>query len=567
MVLITQVQSWRTQQDQIEKFRARLRQVPRFEPKRLANTKPRNVPMRQMEYHRQEARVQERPDLVAPDQDIPLLSPPELARVLRPFAIAAKADTFSPEVSERQAERAMASTEALRDSLRGESLDLLRVQDLAAAGNLPAVVLIGPTNRRDVTGFVTLRRVRLRGAGGGTRGLEALARHMRDHTQLLVQVDPRKHDYFLNPELLRDPIHFLFGGGGLRLSGDWPLLQVGEREKEMLRQYVQGGGLLFIEGSNRFLQSAAQLMQEVVGADGGMRPLPPTHPVYHAFFDFDSGFPSEDKGIYFMLESRPTTWDYPIRAPDEVVEAAPNVNPDLEEIAQPAQPPAGLWGVELEGRLVAILSDIRLHDAWVGSMALNENTALDLQSGPKLAAGVNLIVYALTREEGTAVRRALPAWVQKRPVDRPSAAIDDTSSRADPDAGFDESLYDHLDGAVAVVCAPLGASFGPGSVRIRVGGHDVELFRDDLQGVILNQLPPGEHWVEIAWRGKSETALATVKGRQISTVTLSVQRLAMLHRILVEVQPDVVGYDDWLHTFDDLEVQEIFLEGVELFEE
>ena len=50
-------------------------------------------------------------------------------------------------------------------------------------------------------------------------------------------------------------------------------------------------------------------------------------------------------------------------------------------------------------------------------------------------------------------------------------------------------------------------------------------------------------------------------------MTLSVQRLAMLHRILVEVQPDVVGYDDWLHTFDDLEVQEIFLEGVELFEE
>ena len=95
----------------------------------------------------------------------------------------------------------------------------------------------------------------------------------------------------------------------------------------------------------------------------------------------------------------------------------------------------------------------------------------------------------------------------------------------------------------------------------------MELFRDDLQGVILNQLPPGEHWVEIAWRGKSETALATVKGSQISTVTLSVQRLAMLHRILVEVQPDVVGYDDWLHTFDDLEVQEIFLEGVELFEE
>ncbi len=519
-----------------------------------------------MEQRRQSARPQERPELAADLPETPLLTPPELAQRLRPFVVAAKADTFSPEASQRQADRAMSSSLALRDSLRGESLDLLRVEDLAAAGNRPAVILIDPTNRRDVTGFVTLKRVRTRGAGGGTRGLNALARHMRDHTQLLVQVDPHSHDYFLNPELLADPIHFLIEGGGLNPIGEWPLLQVGEREKDMLRRYVQEGGLLFFEGSNRYLQNAVQLMQELIGASGGMRPLPVTHPLYHAFFDYDSGFPSEVKGMYTMLESRPTSWNYPIRGTEDAITAAPNINADLDEASQPRDIPLGLWGVEYEGRLVAILSDIRLHDAWIGAMSLDENTAMDLQAGPKLAAGVNLIVYALTREGGTAVRRALPAWVTKRPNQRPTAAIDDTTRMYD-DIGFDDSLYDNLTGTVGVVCAPLGSTFSPGSIRISVGGHQVELFRNDIHGVLLNNLPAGEHWVEVTWQDKTETALVQIEGGQVATVTVSVQRLAMIKRIIVQAQTDVVGYDDWLNTFDDLVIDEIFLEAEMGFDE
>jgi len=53
----------------------------------------------------------------------------------------------------------------------------------------------------------------------------------------------------------------------------------------------------------------------------------------------------------------------------------------------------------------------------------------------------------------------------------------------------------------------------------------------------------------------------------VATVTVSVQRLAMIRRILVQAQSDVVGYADWLRTFDDLVIEEIFLEGEELFAE
>ena len=566
VILLTQVQSWRTQNEQVEKFRARLRQVPRFEPKRLLSTKPTNIPAQRMQYRRQEAHAAERPELAAELPQTPLLTPPELAQVLRRFTVAAKADTFSPKASQRQAERAMSASSALRDSLRGESLDLLRVEDLAAAGNRPAVILIDPTSQRDVTGFVTLRRVRTHGAGGGRGGLDVLARHMRDHTRLLVQVDPNPTDLFLSPALLNDPIHFFIAGGGLNLIGDEPRWQLSEREKEMLRGYIQGGGLLFIEGGNLFLRDAVRILQEIVGAAGGMRPLPPTHPVYHAFYQFDSGFPSEVKSTYSMLESRPTSWIYPIRGPDEVITGAPNINPDLDDTSAPQQPPVGLWGVEYEGRLAAILSDLNMHQAWLGAWAADEASTLDLQSGPKLAAGVNLLVYALTRDGGKAVRRALPAWMTKRPVTKPTAAIDDTT-RADVEIGFDESLYDDLAGAVGVVVAPLGSSFGPGSVRISVGGHQVELFRDDVQGVLLNNLPAGDHWVEVTWQGKTEAVLVHIDGGQVATVTVSVQRLAMIKRIVVQVQSDVVGYADWLRTFDDLMIEEIFLEGEQIFAE
>lgn len=567
VVLITQVQLWRTEQEQTERFRARLRQVPRFEPKRLVSTKPSSLTPQQMEYRPQAARLQDRPDLVADLPQLPILTPPELARALRPFAVAAKADTFAPELSQRQADRALASSRAAWDSLRGESLDLLRIEDLAAAGNRPAVVLIDPDSRRDVTGFVTLRRVRARGAGGGRTGLDALARHMRDHTQLLVQVELQTYDFFLDEQLLADPIHFLIQGGGMPPIGDWPLLQIGEAEKKILRRYLDGGGMLFIEGNNAFLQEGVRLLQELIGASGGMRPMPTSHPLYHAYFDYNSGFPSEVKGIYTMLESRPTTWSYPVRGPDDVTTAAPNVNPDLDETAAPSQTPFGLWEVVYKDRTVAILSDIRLHEAWVGAMAADEVTALDLQSGPKLAAGINLIVYAITRDEGNAVRRALPAWVKRRPLIRPQATIDDTSRVGDPEAGFDESLYDDLAGAVAVVCAPIGATFGEGSVKIRIDGHMVELFRKDLNGVMLNNLTPGEHWVEATWQGQTESALVQVEGGQVSTLTLSVQRLAMLRRIQLSAQEDVVSQSDWLHTFDDLLIEEVFLEGEEIFEE
>ncbi|MBT3345959.1 MAG: DUF4159 domain-containing protein [Gemmatimonadetes bacterium] len=569
MVLITQVQTWRTQQEQTERFRARLSQVPRFEPKRLVSTQPSTLAPRQMEYRRQEARMQERPELAANLPQLPLLTPPELALALRPFAVAAKADTFSVETSETQADRAMSSSRASWDSLRGESLDLLRVEDLAAAGNRPAVVLIDPQNRRDVTGFVTLRRVRARGAGGGRLGLDVLARHMRDHTQLLVQVHEQTVDFFLSENLLADPIHFLIQGGGLPVIGGWPPLQIGPGEKEILRRYILGGGLLFVEGSNAFLQEGIRLMQELIGADGGMRPMSPSHPLYHAYYDFDSGFPSEVKGVYTMIDSQPLRWAYPVRGDDEAVAGAANINPALEAATdtQTRATPLGLWEVQHEGRTVAIFSDIGLHAAWVAAMSLDEDRVLDQQSGPKLAAGINLIVYAITRDGGNAVRRALPAWMSKRPMVRPDAGIDDTSSTADVDAGFDESLYDDLAGAVAVVCAPIGANFGPGSVIIRIDGHQVELFRDDLNGVMLNNLPPGEHWVEATWQGNTESTLVQVEGGQVTTVTLSVQRLAMLKRILLETQPDIVGQHDWLHTFDDLLIEEIFLEGEAIFEE
>jgi hypothetical protein len=41
----------------------------------------------------------------------------------------------------------------------------------------------------------------------------------------------------------------------------------------------------------------------------------------------------------------------------------------------------------------------------------------------------------------------------------------------------------------------------------------------------------------------------------------------MLRRIQLSAQQDIVSHSDWLHTFDDLLIEEVFLEGEAIFEE
>lgn len=557
LVALLGIADWRRQERNAEIFRARLMQVVRFEPRRVTAAQPMMAPRTQMEYRPSDTdrRLPEAADPSLPEQ--PLLEVPEAAVALRPFEIAARPETFQPGAIEEAERQALMATLTIRDSMRRESLELLRLQDLAQ-GRERAVVLVDPDSQRDVTGFLNLTRVFLRGAGGGRAGLDALARYMRDHTDLLVQVRGQSIDFFTNPELMNDPVHFLIEDGGLPRVGDWPLLQVSQVEKGYLEAYMRSGGLLFFEGSYRYLAGAVELMQELLGADAGIAPIPASHPLYHSFYSFAAGFPGEVKEPSDSFVDMTPSWYYPgAGLPDAVTTDAPADQSEALQEGEESRPQQlGLWGVSLGDTLVAVVSDLSLHTKWVGSMSADDDIAVD--GGPSLVAGTNLIVHALTRTGSVAKRRALPAWVKRRPrsVTPEPSRVDTT---VDMTSGVDTGLYDALDASLALVRSPLGAALGPGGVRVRVDGrYGIDVLRADAQGIMLHNLPPGPHWVEIEYAGSSDGIDVDLRGGLTATVTFDVSRLAMLSRLRLRVQEDQVAAFGWVQSFAELDMEEVF---------
>ena len=559
---------WRQRAIDKKAFEARLLQVVRFEPRRLVAQHPVATGPTEMEYR--PAEVAERPIEEATLIEAPprLEVVPEPVVSLRTIDVATREDTFR---AERAADvtRVLAQMLESRDSLRRQSFDLMRIQDLAQ-GRERAVVLVDPTSRRHITGFINLTRLRLRGAGGGPSptvgsGLEALARFMRDHTDLLVQVRPEAAESVVDPSLMEDPIHFLIEGGGLALIEDWPLLQLTTLERDFLEAYMRQGGLLFFEGRSRFNSQVVELLEELLGSDAGIRPLPVDHPIYHAFYTFPNGFPGEYKSQWDYLANISAAWVYPDRQYADLLPTPAGGPLNLDRIVGPddgGSYPLGLWGVSLGDTLVAVVSDLDLHTRWFGSMSGNEDIAID--SAPALYTGVNLIVHALTRKGTVARSRALPAWRRTRPRVGPVVlSVDSLHEGSDQ---VDPGLYGALDASIALVRAPLGTSLGAGGVAVRVDGrYRIDVLRASRNGLLLHNLKPGDHWIELEYAGQVEGIEVILHGGLVATVTFGVSRLAMLRSVHLEVQSAQVAVAAWRATFSDLDMEEVFLQEDEDF--
>ena len=580
------VLDWRQQELAAEVFKARLRQVARFEPRRLVAERPVAAPPTKMKFRPNQATaspIKEATRLAAPP---PIDIVPEPVFVRQNIDVATRADTFQADRVD-DVSRAMAQIEESRDEARRESFDLLRVHDLAQ-GHERAVVLLDPTNRRNITGFVNLTRLRLRGAGGGPlilragdeeptggSGLEALARYMRDHTDLLVQVRQQVVESVADPTLMDDPVHFLIEGGGTRLIDDWPLLQLAADEREFLEAYMRQGGLVFLEGSSRFLAQAVELMKELLGDDAGIRPLPAEHPIYHSYRTFPAGFPGENKRQWDYMANMPQSWVYPISQssdlPAATISGPLNLDPNAGAFEDDGLDPLGLWGVSLGDTLVAIVSDLNLHENWFG--ANSQDDAVAVNGAPALVTGVNLIVHALTRRGAVAKSRALPAWLQMRPK-TPSVTGAASNDPADESFGdsftgageVDPGLYDALDGSIAIVRAPLGTTLGAGGVTVRVDGeHRVDVLRANRHGLMLHNLASGDHWIQLEYADEVEGIDVRLRGGQVATVTFRLSRVAMLKSVHLQLQEAQVAAAAWRVIFSDLDMEEVFFEEDDSF--
>jgi hypothetical protein len=430
------------------------------------------------------------------------------------------------------------------------TFDLLRLQDMARANRDHAAVIPNWASRRDLKGYVNFTRVRGQGFGSGP--LEELARYMTDYTQVLVQAQPGYYDYFLNPQLLKDPIHFFFPGG-LKRPTPYPLIRMSEEERALLGRYLRRGGFLFVEGGRNYLDEMIDQLRQALEGEGRLFPLPLSHPLYTAYYDFSGGFPGEDKREMKELAAG-DPWYFPgsqVRDVDlDAPPPPPNpTNPQVQQVEEPQ--PLGLWGLELKGQVVVILSDLGIHDKWV--LSTDPEQPSDDFISYNLMAGANVVVYALTREGGTTPKLPPPAWEQVKPrtplAERPGVET----------GGEEGEVLGELDASLALVQTPLGHELEAGGVTVIIDGYSVELLKGGLHGMIFHNLPAGPHWIELRYAGKSKQLDVELQGGQVRTLTFGLNRFGFLTQLRLSQQEGLMGEEAWRTNFGDLQIEEVFL--------
>ncbi len=551
----------------VEAFRARLIEIPRFQPRRLSGSPQAALPETRMEYLETQRLAREPAGLplaTLQQQHLAPLPVPAQPLALREFDVAAKEE-------EPAAERVVMLRPGdlgLADSLRLPSMDLLRIVDMARANRYHAMVMPDPHSRRDLLGYINLARIRVYGAGteprrqrgaAGPEGgawLQALARFARDHSKLLVRVNSQIHDYFVSPELLKAPVIFLFQDCGLEAYRDEVAAYFSAEEQAVLKQYLEGGGFLFIEGRNRYLREMATYLREIL-AQAELGPLPAGHPLYSAFFEFEDGFPGEQGKTRYPSWLDASHWQYPAQADQVPVSAAaaPPVDPALVAAQREPTRPLGLWAVRWRGRVVALLSDVGLHQAWQQSQS-EEDPGFSAQGA--LMAGLNILAYALTQEGTLTLHQERPAWMASSL--RPEAPAYDPLAAAAAQPGPDAELLDMLDASLAVVQVPASATVAARPLVLRVNGaYRLELPRLRGRGVLLHNMPPGRHWLELRHGGSTRQVEIDLPGGRVTTVTFGLNRFAFVEQLRLEVEDRRVPLAQWQAAFSDLELEEVFL--------
>ena len=493
---------WRDELD-AEAFRVRLARIPpQFKPPRPIPLPPLDVEALkvEMEYLRAD-----QPAVAVRDPNLESeATPPEIESPTAPLALAEMAVGAKEDapILERE-EMISPSSLGLADSMGVASMDLLRLEDMARANKDHAAVIPSRATRRDLSGYVNFTQLRVYGAGSGRGALDALSRYLRDHTHLLARVRDQTYEYFLSEQLLKDPIHFLFEDS---LSAYDPnlLTKFSAEEKALLGRYLREGGFLFIEGNSRrtnhYLREMKDQLREILGSGARLAPIPTSHPIYHSFYEFGGGFPGEDKSRLEDAGDNPS-WYYPTNNRYEVLALQEEQEATLfgaSALSTDLPPPEGLWGVELDGELVAVLSDLWLGNYWQASFNTeDEETPPATYATYALMAGTNILVYALTRKSGITPQLPPPAWtpdVEQRPV----AMVQEAPLAVDI-ATADELLFDALDAWLALVVAPIGSEITE-DITVRLDGrYSLELLKRGYQGLLFHNLvPAGQHWVELS---------------------------------------------------------------------
>jgi hypothetical protein len=377
------------------------------------------------------------------------------------------------------------------------TLDLLSIRDLADVGRYRAVILPDPEEKRETTGYLNMTMVRFDGGGQSPVALESLMRYMRDYTNIYARIEGPSIE-LSDPALFKAPFIYMVGpesGSSTRT------VLLSDIEKAQLGKYLRNGGFLYLEDLSQgqarqqgeALQGADSLpfwtqmmavLRETSGSEAKFFRLPKTHPIYHSFYDFGDGPP----------------------------------------LTNPATGANDLYGIELGGRLVALLSNLGISSYW------------GQKDGERmLQFGVNVVVYALTQQGGIAVAWLNPIYgltKEQRPIlGTETTAIDSTTLPATVAflRGKRESEGDSAWTVVFDGWLIEGAQ--------QTGVHD---------GLVITGVPPGRSYTAtIRHGGKERTLTFTPSPGKVTTFWFAMEQIFSRTRVGVQREKRAEGYVAW----------------------
>ena len=161
-----------------------------------------------------------------------------------------------------------------------------------------------------------------------------------------------------------------------------------DSEAANLGKYLRNGGFIYtdiaqstrgaaLKGNQMMLADALATERWERGKDWDFERLPNSHPIYHVFFDFDSGPPTG--GDFWIIRHGSNAYGLPF---------------------------AGyLEGITLDERLLAILSQKCYYNPW-GDWGLPTTSYANMDPVRALQFGINTIIFALT-QEGSITKRVM----------------------------------------------------------------------------------------------------------------------------------------------------------------
>jgi hypothetical protein len=375
------------------------------------------------------------------------------------------------------------------------TVDLLSIRNLADVGRYQAVILPAPEDKRETTGYLNTTMVRFYGGIKSPGSLESLMRYMHEYTKIYARIEGPAIE-LADPSLFRSPFIYMAGPE----SEQPTTVLLSDVAKVQLGKYLRSGGFLYLEditlGEARqngdplqgadslpFWTQMMAILREILGSDGNFFKLPKNHPIYHSFYDFSDGPPLAD--------------------------------------------PAGsndLYGIEIGGRLVALLSNLGISSYW------------NVKGGERmLQFGVNIVVYALTQQGGIAVTWSNPIYGlthERQPVwEKEKVVVDSTKIPASvaflrgKGASEDDSVWTVVfDGQL--VEQPAGG-----------GSYD---------GLALLGVSSGRpRTVTIRYGGKEQTLTVIPHPGKVTVLRFTIEQIFSRKRLGVQQEKREEGYSTW----------------------